>query len=62
MKWHRSLGAGGKTAKEAFNEVIEGLASMDDPVAQSAAGVNLIRNHVGRFGISRFITSMFNGE
>lgn len=29
-----------KTAKEAFNPVIEGLASMDDPVAQSAAGVN----------------------
>ena len=39
MKW--KFGAGGKTAKEAFNEVIEGLASMDDPVAQSAAGVNL---------------------
>lgn len=37
----QKFGAGGKTAKEAFNEVIEGLASMDDPVAQSAAGVNL---------------------
>ena len=37
----QKCGAGGKTAKEAFNEVIEGLASMDDPVAQSAAGVNL---------------------
>lgn len=37
----KKFGAGGKTAKEAFNEVIEGLASMDDPVAQSAAGVNL---------------------
>ena len=32
----QKFGAGGKTA-----EVIEGLASMDDPVAQSAAGVNL---------------------
>lgn len=37
----QKFGAGGKTAKETFNEVIEGLASMDDPVAQSAAGVNL---------------------
>lgn len=37
----QKFGVGGKTAKEAFNEVIEGLASMDDPVAQSAAGVNL---------------------
>ena len=37
----QKFGAGGKTAKEAFNEVIEGLASMYDPVAQSAAGVNL---------------------
>lgn len=37
----QKFGAGGKTAKEAFNEVIKGLASMDDPVAQSAAGVNL---------------------
>ena len=37
----QKFGAGGKTAKEAFNEVIEGLASMADPVAQSAAGVNL---------------------
>lgn len=37
----QKFGAGAKTAKEAFNEVIEGLASMDDPVAQSAAGVNL---------------------
>lgn len=37
----QKFGAGGKTAKEAFNEVIEGLASMDDPVAQSVAGVNL---------------------
>nr|DAF09806.1 MAG TPA: minor tail protein [Caudoviricetes sp.] len=37
----QKFGAGGKTAKEAFNEVIEGLASMNNPVAQSAAGVNL---------------------
>lgn len=37
----QKFGAGGKTAKEAFNEVIEEQASMDDPVAQSAAGVNL---------------------
>lgn len=35
------FGVGGDTAKEAFNQVIQGLASMDDPVAQSTAGVNL---------------------
>lgn len=35
------FGAGGDSAKEAFNEVIKGLAEMDDPIAQSAAGVNL---------------------
>lgn len=40
-KMAEKFGAGGKTAKEAFDEVIEGLASMDDPVAQSTAGVNL---------------------
>lgn len=40
-KMAESLGAGGDSAKEAFNEVIKGLAEMDDPVAQSAAGVNL---------------------
>ena len=33
--------AGGDTAKEAFQEVIDGLANMDDPVEQSIAGVNL---------------------
>lgn len=37
----KKFGAGGNEAKEAFNQVIQGLASMDDPVAQSAAGVNL---------------------
>lgn len=40
-KMAERLGAGGDSAKEAFNEVIKGLAEMDDPVAQSAAGVNL---------------------
>ena len=33
--------AGGDGAKEAFDQVIQGLAAMKDPVAQSAAGVNL---------------------
>ena len=33
--------AGGNGAKEAFDQVIQGLAAMKDPVAQSAAGVNL---------------------
>lgn len=40
-KMAEKFGAGGDIAKEAFNEVIKGLASMDDPVAQSTAGVNL---------------------
>lgn len=40
-KMAEKFGAGGDTAKEAFNEVIKGLVSMDDPVAQSTAGVNL---------------------
>ena len=40
-KMAEKFGAGGDSAKEAFNEVIKGLAEMDDPVAQSAAGVNL---------------------
>lgn len=33
--------AGGEGAEQAFNQVIQGLANMDDPVAQSIAGVNL---------------------
>lgn len=33
--------AGGDGAKEAFDQVIQGLAAIKDPVAQSAAGVNL---------------------
>lgn len=37
----KKFGAGGDTARDAFNQVIQGLATMDDPVAQSAAGVNL---------------------
>lgn len=40
-KMAEKFGTGGDAAKEAFNEVIKGLASMDDPVAQSTAGVNL---------------------
>lgn len=33
--------AGGDSAKEAFKQTIAGLASMEDPLAQNAAGVNL---------------------
>lgn len=40
-KMAKRFAAGGQDAKAAFNEVIQGLARMDDPVAQSAAGVNL---------------------
>lgn len=33
--------AGGEGAKEVFNQVIQGLAAMEDPVEQNAAGVDL---------------------
>lgn len=33
--------SGGDGAKEVFDQVIQGLAAMEDPVAQNAAGVNL---------------------
>lgn len=33
--------AGGDTAREAFQEVVKGLAEMEDPLAQNTAGVNL---------------------
>ena len=33
--------AGGDSAKEAFKQTIAGLASMEDPLAQNTAGVNL---------------------
>lgn len=35
------FGAGGESAKVAFREVLQGLKNIDDPVAQSTAGVNL---------------------
>lgn len=56
-KMAEKFGAGGDTAKEAFNEVIKGLASMDDPVAQSTAGVNLFGTMWEDLG-SQVITSM----
>ena len=37
----KKFAAGGDTAKEAFYQVIQGLSEIDDPVAQSAAGVSL---------------------
>jgi phage-related minor tail protein len=37
----QKFAAGGDTAKEAFNQVIAGLRNMNDPVAQSTAGVDL---------------------
>ncbi len=33
--------AGGDTAKQAFDQTIQALASMEDPIAQNTAGVNL---------------------
>lgn len=38
----RKFAAGGETAKEAFNETIKALASMEDPIEQNTAGVNLL--------------------
>jgi phage-related minor tail protein len=37
----QKFGAGGDSAKQAFYQVIQGLKDMDDPVAQSTAGVDL---------------------
>lgn len=37
----QKFGAGGDSAKAAFYQVIQGLKDMDDPVAQSIAGVDL---------------------
>lgn len=37
----KKFAAGGDTAKETFNQVIQGLVNMKDPVAQSTAGVDL---------------------
>ena len=34
--------AGGETAKEAFNETIDAIAAMEDPLAQNQAGVDLM--------------------
>lgn len=37
----KKFGSGGETARAAFFQIIEGLRKMDDPVKQSAAGVDL---------------------
>lgn len=34
--------AGGEVAKEAFNQTLEALSSIEDPIAQNTAGVNLL--------------------
>lgn len=36
------IAAGGAGAEEAFHQIIQGLANMDDPVQQNIAGVNLL--------------------
>lgn len=38
----KRFGAGGETARAAFQEVITALAAMDDPVEQNTAGINLM--------------------
>lgn len=40
-KMAAKFAAGGDSAKEAFNETIDALANMKDPLAQNTAGVNL---------------------
>ena len=41
--------AGGESAKEAFNQTIDALAAMEDPLEQNAAGVDLFGTMWGRF-------------
>lgn len=53
--------AGGDGAKEAFDQVIQGLAAMKDPVAQSAAGVNLFGTMWEDLGPS-VVTSLAGAE
>lgn len=53
--------AGGDGAKEAFDKVIQGLAAMKDPVAQSAAGVNLFGTMWEDLGPS-VVTSLAGAE
>lgn len=38
----QKFAAGGDTAKEAFNQTLDALASMEDPIAQNTAGVDLM--------------------
>lgn len=38
----QKFAAGGETAKEAFNETLDALAAMEDPIAQNTAGVDLM--------------------
>lgn len=38
----QKFAAGGETAKEAFNETLDALAAIEDPIAQNTAGVDLM--------------------
>lgn len=38
----QKFATGGDTAKEAFNETLDALAAMEDPIAQNTAGVDLM--------------------
>ena len=53
--------AGGDGAKDAFDQVVQGLAAMEDPVAQSAAGVNLFGTMWEDLGPS-VVTSLAGAE
>ena len=41
MRWQQKFSAGGDTAKQAFQETIAALASMENPLEQNTAGVDL---------------------
>ena len=48
----KKFAAGGDTAKEALNQVLEGLGNMQDPIKQDAAGVALFGKHKCRIKIA----------
>ena len=48
----KKFAAGGDSAKEALNQVLEGLGNMQDPIKQDAAGVALFGKHKCRIKIA----------
>ena len=48
----KKFAAGGDSAKEALNQVLDGLGNMQDPIKQDAAGVALFGKHKCRIKIA----------